>query len=180
MRVYKTIKEAAEEAIRAGKTDQEALAIVRAAFPGREIGIERMRWHRSWLRRHGENIMKNRDLRRMRNTAPVVEDVTEAYSGQMTTLAFDTYRFVKDLTAAGMKTEQAEVLASSYAGLVNDQLATKDDLKTLEQRLTGEVNLLRKDTEGLEQRLNARIAYAQVASVVVLTGVIGLFTFLAP
>ena len=33
----------------------------------------------------------------------------------MTTLAFDTHKFVKELTAAGMKTEQAEVLASSYA-----------------------------------------------------------------
>ena len=175
-----TIKQVAEEAIRAGKTDQEALAIVRAAFPGREIAIDRMRWHRSWLRRHGENIMRNRDLRKMKDTAPVAEDDSEDYNRDMTTLAFDTYRFVKDLTAAGMRTEQAEVLASSYAGLVNGQLATKDDLKALEHRLTGEVSLLRKDTEALEQRLNARVAYAQVATVVVLTGVIGLFTFLAP
>ena len=53
----------------------------------------------------------------------------------MSTLAFDTHKFVKDLTAAGMKTEQAEVLASSYAGLLTDRLATKDDLKALEDRL---------------------------------------------
>ena len=54
------------------------------------------------------------------------------------------------LTAAGMKTAQAEVLASSYASLLTDRIATKDDLKAL------------------EDRLNARIAYAQVAAVVAL------------
>jgi len=41
----------------------------------------------------------------------------------MSTLAFDTHKFVKELTGAGMKTEQAEVLASSYAGLLTDRIA---------------------------------------------------------
>lgn len=41
----------------------------------------------------------------------------------MTTLAFDTHKFVKELTAAGMKTAQAEVLASSYASLLTDRIA---------------------------------------------------------
>jgi hypothetical protein len=78
----------------------------------------------------------------------------------MTTLAFDTHKFVKELTGAGMKTEQAEVLASSYAGLLTDRIATKDDLKAL------------------EDRLNARIAYAQVAAVLALSAVIVLVAFL--
>ena len=78
----------------------------------------------------------------------------------MTTLAFDTHKFVKELTAAGMKTTQAEVLASSYASLLTDRIATKDDLKAL------------------EGRLNARIAYAQVAAVVALSAVIVLVAFL--
>ena len=78
----------------------------------------------------------------------------------MTTLAFDTRKFVKELTAAGMKTAQAEVLASSCASLLTDRIATKDDLKAL------------------EDRLNARIAYAQVASVVALSAVIVLVAFL--
>ena len=78
----------------------------------------------------------------------------------MTTLAFDTHKFAKELTAAGMKTAQAEVLASSYACLLTDRIATKDDLKAL------------------EDRLNARIAYAQVASVVALSAVIVLVAFL--
>ena len=78
----------------------------------------------------------------------------------MTTLAFDTHKFVKELMAAGMKTAQAEVLASSYANLLTDRIATKDDLKAL------------------EDRLNARIAYAQVAAVVALSAVIVLVAFL--
>ena len=89
----------------------------------------------------------------------------------MSTLAFDTHKFVKELTAAGMKTEQAEVLASSYASLLTHRIATKDDLKALETRMESRL-------EALEDRLNARIAYAQVAAVVALSAVIGLVALL--
>ena len=89
----------------------------------------------------------------------------------MSTLAFDTHKFVKELTAAGMKTEQAEVLASSYAGLLTDRIATKDDLKALEDRMDARF-------EALEDRLNARIAYAQLAAVLALSAVIVLVAFL--
>ena len=89
----------------------------------------------------------------------------------MTTLAFDTHKFVKELTAAGMKTEQAEVLASSYATLLTDRIATKDDLKALEDGMDARF-------EALKDRLNARIAYAQVAAVVALSAVIVLVAFL--
>ena len=89
----------------------------------------------------------------------------------MSTLAFDTHKFVKELTAAGMKTAQAEVLANSYATLLTDRIATKDDLRALEARI--DVRF-----EALENRLNARIAYAQVASVVALSAVIVLVAFL--
>ena len=78
----------------------------------------------------------------------------------MTTLVFDTHKFVKELTATGIKTAQAEVLASSYASLLTDRIATKDDLKAL------------------EDLLNARITYAQVASVVAVSAVIVLVAFL--
>ena len=89
----------------------------------------------------------------------------------MTTLAFDAHKFVKQLTAAGMKTEQAEVLASSYATLLTDRIATKDDLKALETRIDGML-------AALEDRLNARIAYAQLAAVLALSAVIVLVAFL--
>ena len=59
-----------------------------------------------------------------------------------TSLAFDTHKFVKDLTKTGMKTEQAEVLANHYASLLDDRIATKEDLK-----------LLRKDVEVMMHQL---------------------------
>lgn len=93
----------------------------------------------------------------------------------MSTLAFDTHKFVKELTAAGMTTAQAEVLASSYATLLTDRIATKDDLRALEERLDAKFEY---GLAALEDRLNARIAYAQVASVVALSAVIVLVAFL--
>ena len=54
----------------------------------------------------------------------------------MTTIVFDTHAFVKELVAAGMPEKQAEVLARAQATLIDEQLATKQDLKELELRLT--------------------------------------------
>lgn len=54
----------------------------------------------------------------------------------MSTLVFDTYAFVKELTQAGKPEKQAEVLARSQAMLINEKLAAKQDLKELELRLT--------------------------------------------
>ena len=57
----------------------------------------------------------------------------------MNTLAFDTHKFVKDLTGAGLTDSVAEVLANHYASLLNDRLATKEDLARLDEKLTGEM-----------------------------------------
>ena len=54
----------------------------------------------------------------------------------MSIVVFNTYSFVKRLTEVGMPAEQAEVLADSYATLIDENLATKRDLKELELRLT--------------------------------------------
>jgi hypothetical protein len=50
--------------------------------------------------------------------------------------SFDTHAFVKRLTQAGMPEAQAEVLADSQTKLIDEKLATKQDLKELELRLT--------------------------------------------
>ena len=60
----------------------------------------------------------------------------------MNTLAFDTHKFVKDLTGAGLTDSIAEVLANHYASLLNDRLATKEDLARLDKKLTGEMHNL--------------------------------------
>ena len=68
----------------------------------------------------------------------------------MATLTFDTHAFVKELTRAGMPEEQAEVLARSQAMLIDEKLATKQDLKELELRL-------KRDMKELEMRLKRDI-----------------------
>ena len=100
----------------------------------------------------------------------------------MSALAFDTHKFVKDLTKAGMSDSQAEVLANHYAGLLSDRLATKEDLgllhkdiavlrkdmetlrkdmETLRKDMSGAIEVLRAevktDLKHLEERLNSRV-----------------------
>ena len=53
----------------------------------------------------------------------------------MASVILDTHAFVKRLTAAGMPVEQAEILAEEQARLIDERLATKADLKVLEERL---------------------------------------------
>ena len=50
----------------------------------------------------------------------------------MAAIMFDTHAFVKELTQAGMPEQQAEVLARSQTTLIDEKLATKEDLKKLE------------------------------------------------
>jgi hypothetical protein len=49
----------------------------------------------------------------------------------MSVVLFDTHAFVKRLTAAGMPEAQAEVLADEQARLIDERLATKNDLQPL-------------------------------------------------
>lgn len=53
----------------------------------------------------------------------------------MDSIVFDTHAFVKELTDAGMPAPQAEVPARTHAKLIDEKLATKQDLKELELRL---------------------------------------------
>lgn len=50
----------------------------------------------------------------------------------MAAVMFDTHAFVKELTEAGMPERQAELLARSQTTLIDEKLATKEDLKKLE------------------------------------------------
>ena len=49
----------------------------------------------------------------------------------MSVAVFNTHAFVKRLTAAGMPEAQAEALADELTPLIDERLATKDDLANL-------------------------------------------------
>ncbi len=85
----------------------------------------------------------------------------------MATLAFDTHAFVKELTQAGMPEAQAEVLARSQATLIDEKLATKQDLKELEARL-------RHDMKELELRLTIRLGSMMVVAIGVVAALVKL------
>jgi len=80
----------------------------------------------------------------------------------MSNLAFDTHQFVLDLTKAKMPEGQAEALARHYANLLNDRLATKDDLKlqglAFKEDMATLRSELKEDMNVLEQKMDAEFA----------------------
>ena len=76
----------------------------------------------------------------------------------MATLIFDTHAFVKQLTEAGMPEPQAEVLARTQAALIDERLATKDDLQALELRLSNQIKELEARLTNQNKELDARLS----------------------
>ena len=69
-------------------------------------------------------------------------------------IPFDTHRFVKRLTEAGMPTCQAEVLADEQVTLLDTHLATRQDIVPLKQDVTvlkQDVAVLKQDVTVLKQ-----------------------------
>jgi hypothetical protein len=86
----------------------------------------------------------------------------------MTPITFDnTHSFVKKLKAVGFTEEQAEVFASEQARLIEDKLATKNDLVELE-------NNLRRDMRELEYRIIIKLDALMAASIAVVATLVKL------
>ena len=72
-------------------------------------------------------------------------------------IAFDTYKFVKRLTAHGFTEEQAEVLAAEQVNLLNSNLATKADIEALRLATKADIEALRQATKadiaGVQQEI---------------------------
>ncbi len=77
----------------------------------------------------------------------------------MASLIFDTHAFVKQLTEAGMPEQQAEVLARTHAALIDERLATKDDLQALELRLSNQIKELDTRFSHQMKELESRLRY---------------------
>ncbi len=75
----------------------------------------------------------------------------------MTTIAFDTHKFIKDLTSSGMPDAQAEVLANHYVTLLTDRLATKDDIAQLAEFNQAEFASVRSEIANLENRMDTKL-----------------------
>lgn len=73
-------------------------------------------------------------------------------------IAFDTHRFIKNLTDHGFTEEQAEVLANEQVNLLNGNLATKTEIKSLRQATKTDIALIQRDIEVLRKETKADIA----------------------
>jgi len=57
-------------------------------------------------------------------------------------IGFDTHRFVKRLTEHGFTQEQAEALADEQVNLLNENLATKNDIRELSLKMERDIKEL--------------------------------------
>ena len=80
------------------------------------------------------------------------------YDDTMTdAIAFDTHRFVKNLTASGFTEAQAEALAEEQVHLLNSNLATMADISAVESNLQAEIQTVRTDLSAVERSLHGEI-----------------------
>ena len=77
---------------------------------------------------------------------------------------FDTLAYAKKLKAVGVPEEVAEVQAEALAEIVEERLATKRDLRELEERLLNRIN-------ELEYKMTVRLG-AMIAASIALIGVL--------
>jgi hypothetical protein len=85
----------------------------------------------------------------------------------MSAIAFDTLAYSKKLRLAGVPEAQAEVQAEAMAELVEERLATKRDLKELEDRINYRL------TE-LEYKLTVRLGSMMVVAVSLIAALVKL------
>ncbi len=94
----------------------------------------------------------------------------------MAAIMFDTHAFVKELTQAGMPEAQAEVLARNQAALIDEKLATKEDIKRLELATKKDLEKLetcfKRDMKEMELRLTYNLTVRFGSMMVVSIGVI--------
>ena len=78
----------------------------------------------------------------------------------MSTVTFDTLGYFEKLKAVGVPEEQAKVQANALRELIDERLATKQDVRELETRLDNKI-------EKLEYRLTIRLGCMMAASVAI-------------
>ncbi len=82
----------------------------------------------------------------------------------MTTITFDTHKYVKDLESSGMPTSQAEALVRAQQDVLSQaldtQLATKSDLLEAKTEIKLEVAALRGEMLSIKWMIGALVALA--------------------
>ena len=72
-------------------------------------------------------------------------------------MALDTHKAVKMLQQAGFGEGQAEAVVTTVSDALNETVATKADLLTLEAGLRSELQEVRSEMRALEQRMTIKL-----------------------
>ncbi len=79
----------------------------------------------------------------------------------MSTITFDTFKFVERLEKAGMPREQAAAFSQaqrdSLAEALDTTVATKADIVRLENKIDNKIEFLTKDIQAMELRLTVKL-----------------------
>ena len=76
-------------------------------------------------------------------------------------IAFDTHRFVKNLTASGFTEAQAEALAEEQVHLLNSNLTTKADIQGVKSELEVQIEQVRTELEAKIEQVRAGVETAK-------------------
>ena len=90
-------------------------------------------------------------------------------------IAFDTHRFVKNLTESGFTEQQAEALAREQVQLLNSNLATKIDVQALQANLDVVKAALEAKIEAAKVDLLKWMVMAMVAQGTLIVGLVVAF-----
>jgi len=100
-------------------------------------------------------------------------------SHAITSITFDTLQYAKKLKKVGVSEEQAEVQAEAIKEqseaikkLIDDNLATKKDLKQLENELKRDILDVKKEINEMGYKLTMRLGSLMVVGIFVLAALI--------
>jgi hypothetical protein len=91
------------------------------------------------------------------------------------TAVFDTLQYAKKLREAGFTEQQAEVQAEAMAELVDDKLATKQDIFALKRDIEELRAELKRDMKELEYRLTIKMGSFLIIGLTALVTLMKLF-----
>jgi predicted phage-related endonuclease len=85
----------------------------------------------------------------------------------MATVTFDTLAYSKKLRAAGVPEKQAEVQAEAFAEIIEERLATKQDIVLLQRDIKTLETDLKRDMKEMEMRLTIRLGVMMAGCIAV-------------
>ena len=92
----------------------------------------------------------------------------------MAATTFDTLAYSKRLQELGFTREQAEGFAQIQREIIDDKLATKHDLRGLEQAISQDIKDVRAELKELEYRLTIRLGGMMAASIAIVAALVKL------